>query len=514
MSELASSPSGAGSFGREGGERQRGGPASEQGFDPRTGQPVGTPVESTSDSLLDQICALATKSAASWAAADRAPYLERVADALDAESELLVSTADAETALGVPRLTGELKRTTNQLRLFAEVLREGSYLEATLDSADPDTVPPRPVLRRVLRSIGPVAVFAASNFPFAFSVAGGDTASALAAGSPVVVKAHPGHPATSRETARILTNVLPEGVFGIVHGVEAGVRLVRHPAIKAVGFTGSTTGGRALFDLASSRPDPIPFYGELGSVNPTVVLPSAATEQTATGFAASLTMGVGQFCTNPGLLFAPAGFVESLAAAVTGSSGGVMLNERMQHTYQSGVDGLAAGELVELVATGTAPEGGWAVAPKLFAVELKTFAANLEVLTEEHFGPAGLVVTYTDPAELPEVLAQLPGSLTATVHAEAADHAVAGQLAEVLAGIAGRLIFNAWPTGVAVAWGMQHGGPWPATTNPLHTSVGATAIRRWLVPISYQGWPEELLPPALRADNPLAIPRRTNGTLS
>ncbi|MFI9381586.1 aldehyde dehydrogenase (NADP(+)) [Kutzneria sp. NPDC052558] len=485
-----------------------------QGFNPRTGEAFGAPVPSTSDAELD---AILTKAAASgWGATTsefRAEALERVADALDAESELLVSTADSETALGVPRLTGELKRTTNQLRLFASVLREGSYLEATIDTADATTVPPRPELRRILRPIGPVAVFAASNFPFAFSVAGGDTASALAAGSPVVVKSHPSHPTTSVETARIVASALPEGVFGIVHGIPVGTKLVQHPAVKAVGFTGSTGGGRALFDLASGRPDPIPFYGELGSVNPTVILPGAATEETAAGFAGSLTMGVGQFCTNPGLVFAPVSMVEALKAAVVATQGGPMLNERMQQGYQSGVDSLAASDLVELAATGGDPAEGFSVAPKLFTTELKTFAANQGTLTEEHFGPAGVVVTYTDPEELLDVLPQLPGSLTATVHASSEEHALAGRIGSALQPVAGRLIFNAWPTGVAVAWGMQHGGPWPATTNPLHTSVGSTAIRRWLVPVSYQSWPEELLPPELQAGNPLGIPRRFDGVL-
>jgi len=488
--------------------------AAIQGYNPRTGEPFGAPVPSTSDAELDAILAKAV--ASDWPAttsAVRAEALERVADALDAESELLVSTADSETALGVPRLSGELKRTTNQLRLFASVLREGSYLEATIDTADANTVPPRPELRRILRPIGPVAVFAASNFPFAFSVAGGDTASALAAGSPVIVKAHPSHPTTSVETARIVASVLPEGVFGIVHGIPVGTRLVQHASVKAVGFTGSTGGGRALFDLASGRPDPIPFYGELGSVNPTVILPGAATEETAAGFAGSLTLGVGQFCTNPGLVFAPASMVESLTAAVAGTSGGPMLNERMQHGYQSGVDSLAGSDLVELAATGTDPAQGFSVAPKLFTTELKTFAANQGTLTEEHFGPAGVVVTYTDPEELLDVLPQLPGSLTATVHASSAEHQLAGRIGSALQAVAGRLIFNAWPTGVAVAWGMQHGGPWPATTNALHTSVGSTAIRRWLVPVTYQSWPEELLPPELQAGNPLGIPRRFDGVL-
>jgi NADP-dependent aldehyde dehydrogenase len=497
---------------------------SVQGYNPRTGRPIGDPVDTTPDSDVDRIAATAAAAFDHWAglpATERAVVLEKVADALDAESDLLIGTAEGETALGVPRLTTELKRTTNQLRLFSEVLREGSYVEATIDSPDPDVVPPRPNLRRMLRPLGTVAVFAASNFPFAFSVAGGDTASALAAGCPVVVKAHPSHPGTSRETARIVESALrdagaPEGVFGIVHGQQAGVALVQHPAVKAVGFTGSAVGGRALHDLANSRPEPIPFYGELGSVNPVVVLPDAAAqrpEELAAGFAGSLTTGVGQFCTNPGLLFAPESLTGAVASAVNDSNGGAMLNERMSDSYRSGVDGLAATDLVSLIATGDKPAEGWSAEPRLFTVPLQTFAENVEKLTEEHFGPAGIVVTYSDAERLLEVLPTLPGTLTGTVHAEPSEHELAGRVGTALRGIAGRLIYNGWPTGVAVAWGMHHGGPWPATTNSSHTSVGATSIRRWIAPVSYQSWPDELLPPELRDANPLGIPRRRDGVL-
>ncbi|ANZ42419.1 aldehyde dehydrogenase [Lentzea guizhouensis] len=470
---------------------------------------------------MDRIASAAAVAFTAWSAvpaADRAVVLEKVADALDGESDLLVSTADSETALGVPRLTTELKRTTNQLRLFAEVLREGSYVEATLDSANPDIIPPRPVLRRILRPLGTVAVFSASNFPFAFSVAGGDTASALASGCSVVVKAHSAHPSTSRETARVVVDALreagaPEGVFGIVYGTESGVALVRHPVVRAVGFTGSTGGGRALFDLAQGRPDPIPFYGELGSVNPTVILPGAATADIAAGFAQSLTMGVGQFCTNPGLVFAPADLVPALGEAVAATAGGAMLNERMCDSYTASTDALAASDLVTVVSTGTKPDEAWAVSPRLFSVPVSVFEENLEKLTEEHFGPAALVVTYSSPAELHSVLAKLPGTLTGTVHAAESDHAEAAEIAEVLRRVAGRIIFNAWPTGVAVAWGQHHGGPWPATTNPLHTSVGATSIRRWIAPVTYQSWPDALLPAELQDANPLGIPRRVDGVL-
>lgn len=493
---------------------------STQGFDPRTGAATGAPVAETGDAEIDAICARATNAFQTLArtpGATRAAALESVAAAIDAESAELAALADRETALGLPRLTGEIKRTTNQLRMFADVLREGSYLEATLDDADASSVPPRPELRRLLQPIGPVAVFAASNFPFAFSVAGGDTASALAAGCSVVVKAHEAHPQTSRATADIVARALadagaPAGTFAIVHGFAAGAQLVRHPAIKAAGFTGSTRGGRALFDMANARPDPIPFYGELGSINPVLILPHAAAErpnEIAQGFAASLTLGTGQFCTNPGLVFAPAALVDELADAVRQSSGGAMLTKRMRDAYLSGTQTLAAA--AERAATGANSDAAFGATPQLFRVDLETFAGDMDRYTEECFGPAALVVAYRDPQDVIALLGRLPGSLTASVLAVPSDADVATQAADVLRGIAGRVVYNAWPTGVAVAWGMQHGGPWPASTNPLHTSVGATAIRRWLVPVTFQGWPDALLPDALKDANPLRIPRRRNG---
>ncbi|MGO1054327.1 aldehyde dehydrogenase (NADP(+)) [Crossiella sp. CA198] len=495
-----------------------------QGYNPRTGGTYREPVPATPEAEVDRLAKAAAEAfpvLSGLTLTKRAELLERIADALDAKSETLIEIADTETALGVPRLTVELKRTTNQLRLFGEVLREGSYTEATIDSPNPDIIPPRPNLRRMLQPLGPVGVFSASNFPFAFSVAGGDTASALAAGCPVLVKSHSAHPNTSVATAAVLIETiaaagLPAGVFNIVYSTPAGSQLVKQHAIKAVGFTGSTGGGRALFDLAVGRPDPIPFYGELGSVNPTVILPGAAagqTEELATGFAASLTMGVGQFCTNPGLVFVPESIVDALGKAVGGANGGAMLTARMRDSYESTVDGLSARDAVELVAVGEAPEGGWTVAPRLYRTTVANFAADQAKLSEECFGPAAIAVTYSDPAELLPVLAKLEGTLTATVHAAEEDHDAAGTLSAVLARIAGRLVFNAWPTGVAVSWAQHHGGPWPATTSALHTSVGATAIRRWIAPVTYQSWPDALLPVELQDANPLGIPRRRDGVL-
>lgn len=486
-----------------------------QGIDPRTGDPVGEPIPFTARDELDTIVASAAAAFEGWSAtpaATRAAALDLVADRLDGTADKLIEIADAETGLGAVRLTGEVTRTSNQLRLFGDVLRDGGYLEAIVSPA----AAPRPDVRRMLVARGPVAVFAASNFPFAFSVAGGDTASALAAGCPVVVKAHEGHPATSAAVAGLVAAALrevgaPEGTFGIVYGPPAGAPLVQHPAITAVGFTGSLRGGRALFDLAVARPDPIPFYGELGSLNPVVVLPDAAeraAEPIATGYAGSLTMGTGQFCTKPGLLFVPDSgpLLDRIAAAVAATPGGPMLTARMRDAYADD----SAWQDLPVLAEGTASDDAFGARPQVRLVELSAFAADLDALTEERFGPAGLVVRYRSVDELLRVLAHLPGSLTGSVHATDADAAAIAQVAAVLRGKAGRLIMNGWPTGVAVCWAMHHGGPWPATTDARHTSVGATSIARWLVPVAYQDWADELLPPELQRANPLGIPRRTD----
>ncbi|MEU3419879.1 aldehyde dehydrogenase (NADP(+)) [Streptomyces murinus] len=490
-----------------------------RGISPRTGEPVGDPVAVSTATDVDAAARAAARAFPVWSAvpaADRARALDAAADALDAARDELVAVADAETALGAVRLTGEVGRTSGQLRLFAEVLRDGGHVQAVLTPADPATG--RPDIRRMRQAIGPVAVFSASNFPFAFSVAGGDTASALAAGCPVVVKAHEGHPATSAAVARVVAGALreagaPEGVLGLVTGFEAGAALVNHPAVKAAGFTGSQSGGRALYDLAAARPEPIPFYGELGSVNPVVVLPGAAAERAteiAQGYAQSLTLGTGQFCTNPGLLFVPedGALVDAVAAEVGAATTGAMLTSRIRDGYRAKVAELDETPDLHLLAAGGAGGDSFAVAPRVWRLSLKSFADRLDTLAEECFGPAGLVVTYPDLDSLTEVLAALPGSLTGSVHATAGDAAAAARVVTALRHRVGRLIHNGWPTGVAVCWAMHHGGPWPSTTAPLHTSVGATAIDRWLVPISYQDWPDDLLPPELQDANPLGVPRR------
>jgi NADP-dependent aldehyde dehydrogenase len=482
-----------------------------QGFDPRTAEPVGEPVAETADAALDAIVAAAVAAAPAWGAgtalALRAAALEAVADALDDRAGELAVIADTETALGGERLTGEVARATQQLRMFAGVLRDGSYLDAVASPAEGV----RPDMRRVNRPVGPVAVFAASNFPFAFSVAGGDTASALAGGCPVVVKAHEGHPVTSDLTAEVMTAALasagaPAGTFALVHGVEAGLRLLRHPDIAAAGFTGSTAGGLALARICAERPVPIPFYGELGSVNPCVVLPGAAFSRPAAiaaGYAGSLTLGAGQFCTNPGLLFVPedAGLLSAIAEAVTASAGAPMLSGRIFAGFQAAVAEAGDHPGVSELAAGQPGLGPWGATPRVFQLTLKEFAADLAVLSRERFGPAGLVITYSSVADLLPVLAALPGNLVGAVHADPgspADLDLARQVVTMLEHVAGRIVFNGWPTGVAVTAAQHHGGPWPATTAPAYTSVGTAAIRRWLVPVAYQDFPPELLPPALR----------------
>jgi NADP-dependent aldehyde dehydrogenase len=496
-----------------------------QGFDPRTASPVGAAVDASTPEETDRAvaaAAIAHREWSTWPAARRAVVLRALADAVDAATEELAELADGETALGRPRLPGEVGRTTGQLRLFAEVLDDGEFVSATISPAG--TSAGQPDVRRMLLPIGPVGVFAASNFPFAFSVLGGDTVSALAAGCAVVVKAHEGHPQTSARTHALATDALaaagaPEGLLGIIYGRDAGVRLVQHPAIKAVGFTGSLRGGRALFDLAVGRPDPIPFFGELGSVNPVVVLPGAAVadpEGIANGYTASLTQGTGQFCTNPGLLFVPedTDLLAAIARAVTGSRGGPMLTTGMRDAYRDRTTALGDHADVEPLARGSVDAAATeAVVPQVNHVTLDRFATSLDELSEEVFGPTGLVITYRDPGQLPPVLERLSGNLTASVHAVESDHVAAAEVAAVLGRRVGRLIYNGWPTGVAVCWAMQHGGPWPATTAPGTTSVGARAIDRWLVPVAFQGWPDELLPPALQAANPLGIVRRTDASV-
>jgi NADP-dependent aldehyde dehydrogenase len=445
-----------------------------------------------------------------------------VAHRLEAGATNLVPLAQQETHLPEARLSSELARTCFQLRLLADEITLGSYLRATIDHADPGWgMGPRPDLRRMMRPLGPVAVWAASNFPFAFSVAGGDTASALAAGCPVVLVAHPGHPRLSAATGELVRDALsgagaPAGVFAMTEGVETGRALIRDPRITAGAFTGSISGGRALFDLAVSRPVPIPFYGELGSVNPAFVTPGASEARpvdVADGFVASMTMGAGQFCTKPGLLLVPRGsaVVDLVGERVAKAAEAPLLNERIQRGYAVSLVSMAGRAGVEVVA-GRMPSSddpSDALAPTLLRSTAASLLADAR-LGEEVFGPAALVVEYDDEGELLAVASSLAGQLTATVCGDGHDPLV-GRLLTVLAGRAGRVLLNGWPTGVSVTYAQQHGGPYPATTAVGTTSVGTAAIDRFVRPVAYQGVPEPLLPPALRDANPWGIPQRIDG---
>ncbi|MET8218607.1 aldehyde dehydrogenase (NADP(+)) [Streptomyces hirsutus] len=459
----------------------------------------------------------------------RSAFLRSAADELEAAKGTLIEAADAETALGPVRLTGELARTCYQLRAFADIVDEGAFLDVVLDHPDDTATPPVPDLRRYKVPLGVVAVYSASNFPFAFSVPGGDTASALAAGCPVVVKAHPDHPGLSELVAKVLRRAaarhgVPEGVLGLVHGFEAGVELVRHPLVAAAGFTGSVRGGRALFDTAAARPVPIPFHGELGSLNPVLVTEAAAAERAeaiGAGLAGSMTLGVGQFCVKPGLVLAPASaagdrLVKSLTDAVSDTDAGVLLDHRMRDHFVAGV--AERTRLPDVESPVTPGAGGeHTVSAGFLTVPASRLAAEGEhdLLLEECFGPVTVVVRYEDDAEVRAVLSRLPGNLTATVHLSEEEGAGQGRGAEILGELtplAGRVLVNAWPTGVAVAPAQHHGGPYPATTS-TSTSVGGTAIERWLRPVAYQNSPQALLPQELRDDNPLGLPRRFNGRL-
>ncbi|MEY4697921.1 MAG: hypothetical protein RIT14_2349 [Pseudomonadota bacterium] len=441
----------------------------------------------------------------------RAAFLETIAEEIDARGEEITAIGTSETGLPAARLDGERGRTTGQLRLFATHIRKGDYLDPRHDAALPDRKPlPRPDIRLIQRPIGPVAVFGASNFPLAFSTAGGDTASALAAGCPVVVKGHSAHPGTGEIVAQAIDAAirrcgLPAGTFSLIQGGkrDVGETLVQHPLITAVGFTGSLAGGRALFDLCARRPVPIPFYGELGSVNPMFLLPAALAargDQIATGWSVSLTQGAGQFCTNPGIAVVIDGpeaqaFIAAARAAVAPIGPQTMLTDGIALAYRSGADRIAATAGVRAVLTNSCDQR--LAAPYLFEVSGDDWLAN-HALGEEVFGPLGLIVRVRDFAQMQAIAHAIEGQLTCTLHMDEADTAQARALMPVLERKAGRILANGFPTGVEVCDAMVHGGPYPASTNFGATSVGTLSIRRWLRPVSYQNMPEALLPDGLR----------------
>jgi NADP-dependent aldehyde dehydrogenase len=459
----------------------------------------------------------------------RAALLRGAAARLRAAGDDVVEIAGSETGLPEVRLRSELERTAGQLEAFAAVLDAGDYVEAIIDTPDPDAKPiPRPDVRRMLIPIGPVAVFGASNFPLAFSTAGGDTASALAAGCPVVVKGHPSHPGTGELVAREVRAAaadagLPEGTFAhlLAAGVEVGEALVDAPAIAAVGFTGSTAGGRAIADRAARRPSPIPVYAEMGSINPIVVTEAALEARAgaiAEGLVASVSNFGGQLCTKPGVVFVPAGeagdaFASAVAERLDAVEPTVLLNERLRDALVGAVERLSE----EATRMGSADEfagEGFRHQPAAYQAPASAVAEG-SALLEEHFGPVVLLLRYGGRDELLAALARLDGQLTGSIHAQPdADAELLGLLTELLAARAGRVVYDGFPTGVAVTHGMHHGGPYPATSAPGHTSVGMTAIRRFLRPVAWQNAPASVLPPELQDGNPLGIWRRVDGELT
>ncbi len=518
--------------------------------DPRTGEQRDA-YAATTERGLEQLvaAAAAARDDGGWQGAPaRARALTNLAARLRAQGEPIVARAISETGLSRGRLEGELERTWRQVEAFAALVRSGAHYEATLDSPDPDVRPaPRPDLRRMLVPIGPVAVFAASNFPLAFSVAGGDTASALAAGCPVVCKAHPSHPGTSElvaaEVAAALQGEgLPAGMFGLVQtdSVALATALVCDDAIEAVAFTGSNAAGRAIFDAASARPRPIPVFAEMGSLNPVIVTASALAERGAAiagALAGAITRDAGQLCTKPGLVLAPAGraageLQQALAEAVAEAPATVMLNARLRANAaakvaelvdHAGVATLAAAAAAAAAGDGDGDavrggtvNGGSARGEQLAPAVFTTSAAAIRDapgLLDERFGPIALIATYEGTDDLLRTLAALPGQLTATLHAQDADAAEVSAVAALLVARVGRLVYNGVPTGVAVTGAMHHGGPYPSTTSAAHTSVGLSAIRRFLRPVVWQNAPQWLLPEPLRDGNPLGVPRMVDGVV-
>lgn len=490
----------------------------------RTGELRAVLGEETTTAQVDAICERAGVAFAQLRRRDRpwrASLLRAMADGLEAERDLIVETADAETGLGPGRLGGELTRTCFQLRMFADVVEEGSFLEATIDHARDTAMGPQPDLRRMLVPTGPVAVFGASNFPLAFSVPGGDTASALAAGCSVVVKAHESHPETSALCGKILAAAAssvgaPDGTIALVYGRDAGGRLVQHPAITAVGFTGSLAGGRALTALIDQREVPIPFYGELGSINPLVVTAEAAAERAAEigrGIVGSFTLGAGQFCTKPGLVLVPSNtdgdaVVTAAVDATEAQQAATMLNAGIAKSFAHGLATLTSEPGVSLLATGQIGETDGPPPAQLLEVQATDLTDRM---LEECFGPVTIMVRYENDAALAATIDRLPSSLTATIHTGSADSTVTEPVRQALEARAGRVVYNGFPTGVSVSWAQHHGGGWPAS-NSLHTSVGATAVRRFLRPLAWQAAPESALPLELR-DTAVDIPRRVDGVL-
>ncbi len=513
------------------GESRRGNGAEFWGLNPVTGarlDPVYHSADAAEVNLAGRLAAEAFEVSSKLSGAEKARFLRHIAAGLEAITADIVARAHEETALPEKRLQGEVGRTVHQLRLFAQVVEEGSWAMARIDPAQPERTPmPRSDIRSVLRPLGAVAVFGASNFPLAFSVAGGDTASAFAAGCPVIVKAHSAHPGTSEMVGQVISNSvracgLPGGTFALLFGsgAQVGAALVEHPAVKAVGFTGSLAAGKSLMHLAAARPEPIPCFMEMSSTNPLFVLPEALKTrgaQIAAGLFSSFTLGVGQFCTKPGLVFLPRNesadaLVAELVSQVEKAAAAPMLTEGICKSYKSGVTHREGNARVELLAQPSASSAaGVQVSPVLFQVGASDLLGDPD-LGKEIFGPSTLVVRYGDKQELIALTRALEGQLTATLHGTDADLAAYADLVWQLEQKAGRLIVNGFPTGVEVCHAMVHGGPYPATSDSRHTSVGTQAIYRFVRPVCYQDFPQAGLPAELQDKNPLGILRLVDGT--
>ncbi|TWT90217.1 NADP-dependent fatty aldehyde dehydrogenase [Pseudobythopirellula maris] len=513
-----------------GGQRSAEGTDSFEASNPATGETLDGRFLEAADSEIDRSLALADES---FAALQQAPaetiagLLDKIADGIEAAGDALLARAHAETALPMPRLTGERARTVGQTRRFAAIVREGSWRQARIDRSDPARTPlPKPDVRTMLHAVGPVVVFGASNFPLAISVAGTDTVSALAARCPVVVKAHPAHPGTCEMLAAVIDQAvrdagLPAGVFSLLHGRShrVGAALVTHPKASAVAFTGSLKGGRALADAVAARPQPIPIYAEMGSVNPVFVLPSALEQRgdaIAEGYLQSVNLGVGQFCTNPGLLLAAGGppldrFLKAAGEKAAAAPAATMLHDGIRSAYQEGVASIRDTPGVEAVGPARAAAGDAnQAACSLFTAPLSLLAEH-ESLAAENFGPSSIVLRCESPDDMLAFAEQMEGSLTATIHGTEQDLQDHAPLVRLLERKAGRLIFNGFPTGIEVCAAMHHGGPYPATTHSGFTSIGNAAIYRFASPVCYQDFPDSALPAELQNANPLGLMRLVDG---
>jgi NADP-dependent aldehyde dehydrogenase len=478
-----------------------------------------------------QLAAQAFEEFSRWPGKRREGFLRRIAELLEANVAAIVERANQETGLPAARLQGELARTCFQLRQYGEAAASGLCAGARIDHADPNRKPlPKPDLRSMMVPLGPVVVFSASNFPLAYSVAGGDTASAFAAGCPVIVKPHQGHLGTSEMVAVLVQQAArecqaPAGIFSMLYGAgrDVGIALVKHPLVKAVGFTGSRAGGRALMDAAAARPEPIPVYAEMGSINPVFFLNGVLNqkpEELAAGLHGSVTLGVGQFCTNPGLIFVERGdgakvFLQKLESLIGATAPGTMLTADLCAAYRGGVEKFSQASGVKRLALANADPGpGQAQAgAALFATDAETFLKNHHLM-DEVFGPSTLVVQCSSRGQMLEAAKNLEGQLTATLHGLPEELDANRELVEILAAKAGRVVFNGFPTGVEVAHAMTHGGPYPATADGRSTSVGTRAIERFLRPVSFQNFPDAALPDELKEANPLGISRLLDGKLN